>query len=103
MTTGPVRRLANAVIAVGSEGHHSGDLFDFELLARPAQPICQDAGRRHDRSGRPAKTRATSPAAPPTLAAAVAARSARCGAILARTLVELGLEQALRIVAVRLV
>jgi hypothetical protein len=36
MTFPAIHRLANAVDTVGSKSHDTGDLFDFELLARPA-------------------------------------------------------------------
>ena len=101
--THSTRGLANTVHAVGRKGHYPGDLLDFELLAGPAQAFAQLADRRHGRTCRAAGRHAARAAAvrghpvlppPPRVRRIVLVGGRR---------VELGLDQALWIVAVRLV
>jgi hypothetical protein len=97
-------RLTNAAVAVGREGHDTGYLFDFKLLAGPAQALAKHTGRRHYGSARTADHGARFAA--PTLAAAASSPSAapsRGGILACSGAVELALEQALRIVAIGLV
>jgi len=102
-----IHRLTNAVDAVRGKGHDTRDLLDFELLARPAQAFGHHADWRHYGTARTTGNHAARAASPTALAAApiaprTTARSAR-GALALGGAVDLGLDQSLRIVAVRFV
>lgn len=100
MSPFPTRGLTDTIDAVGGKGHHPSNLLDFQLLARPAQAVAESTDRWHDRPERAACAHAAGPGAsttPPatrTTLGSAGRRSRR---------VELGLNQTLRVVAVRLV
>ena len=106
MRLSSIRRLANAAIAFRGKGHHPGDLLDFELFARPTQALAHDTGLGHHRTGWAAGIHTTRSAASTALAPTPASRTATrsaCGILGPGGIVELGLKQALRIVAIRFV
>jgi hypothetical protein len=102
--------LANAINAVRGERHDTGHLLDFELLARPAEAFVQRAdwghrgtarttGAHAAHAARAASSAALAAAASPTPAArATTARTTRAAGPRDR-----GVDQSLRIIAVRLV
>jgi hypothetical protein len=103
MTLSRTRGLTNAAVPVGGKGHDTGDLLDVELLAWPAKTFAQDTDRRHDGSAWAADIHAGGAAAPTPLSAAASPSAARPTRLARGGAVELGLDQALRIVAIRLV
>lgn len=98
MSSFPTRRLTNEIEAVGGKGHYSGDLLDFQLLARPAQAIAQRTDRRHHRPARTACAQAAGPGPPAPTSTTRA--TTRCSTRRRGRRVELSLNQTLGVVAV---